>query len=84
MEYLSSEKFQNRTNDYWFDFVNSNNNKIISLSQFMDETEFSFNHFSNKKNLVDVPGINYFLRKKAIDNLRSNKISLPSKKYMVL
>ena len=53
LENLKYEKFGRKANDYWYDFVNKYDDKILSLSQFVGESEFSFIHFLNKKNLQE-------------------------------
>lgn len=79
--HLSKERFASSATDSWHRFVARRREKIISVSQFVGENEFAFHDIRNRKNLVDIPGMNYWARRTAHNCLKSHGLHLPSKKY---
>ena len=81
LTYLKYESFANKTNENWYDFICKHDNKIISLYHFVNSSEFYFESIDNRKNLVYIPGVNYYLRKRALESIKkSKKYSIDDKK----
>lgn len=81
LAWLHKEAFAASANDNWYNFITNNPEKIISVSQFVDASEFSFGNLHSRKYLIDIPGVNYWTRRQAIAYLKSKGIRLPSKGY---
>jgi len=79
-----SEKFSEFAGDNWSYFVKKNNHKIISLPYFVSENEFFYGDIQNRNKIINVPGVNYYNRKRAIKLLDKAKIKMDKKYYMLL
>ncbi|MCT7510735.1 glycosyltransferase [Aliarcobacter cryaerophilus] len=79
---LKNETFYSHTNDNWANFVIEYNQKIISVSQFVGEDEFSFSNINDRKNIIEIPGTNYYNRKKAFKIIYKSEFSYSKKHYM--
>ncbi len=82
LPFLEYESFYSYTNDNWANFVREHDDKIISVSQFVGEEEFSFSNISDRTNVIEIPGTNYYLRKKAFDLISNTNYSCSKKHYM--
>lgn len=78
------EKFSNLVKDNWAYFAKKNVKKIISLPHFVSESEFIYGDIQNRKKIINVPGVNYYNRKRAIKTLKKAKINLDSKLHIIL
>tara|TARA_B110000003_G_C16637982_1_gene529084 strand:+ start:169 stop:1383 length:1215 start_codon:yes stop_codon:yes gene_type:complete len=78
------EKFFDKANDNWAYFAKKNIKKIISVPHFVSESEFFYGDIQNRKKIINVPGVNYYNRKRAIKILKKAKINLDSKFHMIL
>jgi hypothetical protein len=67
--FLKKESFALRANDNWFNFINKNDHRIISIPAFVSHSEFSWSPISCRKVPWSVMGIDYWARKEAKKNL---------------
>jgi len=81
---IKHEKFSEEATDYWAHFAKKNIKKIISVPHFVSESEFFYGDIQNRNKIINVPGVNYYHRKKAIKILQKAKINLDSKLHMFL
>ena len=58
--------------------------KIISLPYFVSENEFFYGDIQNRNKIINVPGVNYHNRKKAIKLLKKKILKWIKKLYVIL
>lgn len=73
LEFINNEKFLKHPNNLWFDFVQKNKNRIISVPHFLDNSEIDFNNPKDKINKVTVPGVKYWFREEVVNILKRKK-----------
>jgi len=78
------EKYSHEIKDDWAYFAKKNIRKIISIPHFVSESEFFYGNIQNRKKIINVPGVNYNNRKRALKILKKAKINLASKSHMIL
>ncbi|MAT10452.1 MAG: hypothetical protein CMM02_05515 [Rhodopirellula sp.] len=67
---------KNRISNNWRDFIKSNPDKIISTTHFVSDDEFYFNDIISREYDINIPGIKYYLRDKAVKQLIPNKYKI--------
>ncbi|WP_293752404.1 glycosyltransferase, partial [uncultured Paraglaciecola sp.] len=70
MEDLEMEKFSNSVNDNWAEFIDKSGEKIVSFHGTVGEDEFKYHPLEFRSFDVAVPGVGYYNRAKALDNLK--------------
>jgi hypothetical protein len=56
----------------WLDYLTQRPERIISLTHFIADDEFSFRGLSERKHRVSIPGIEYLMRKKGREALKKS------------
>ena len=79
-----NEKYSDSVKDDWPYFAKKNINKIISLPHFVSESEFFYGDIQNRRRIINVPGVNYLNRKRAIKLLKKAEFNLDMKFHMIL
>ncbi|MGE5403346.1 MAG: glycosyltransferase, partial [Candidatus Saccharibacteria bacterium] len=79
LAYLKNEFFASHANDNWFDFLNNNGSRIVSLPAFVSEHEFSWLPLAERKYLWSIMGARYWARVEGRKLLDENNIKWTGK-----
>lgn len=74
-------KKADRFSDAWHDFLAKYPERVITATHFVGPQEFFFEPLSGRSYQVSVPGVEYVLRKDAVNRLAKTKLRLASKNY---
>lgn len=81
---LKFETFSENVNDNWINYIDKNQERIISIPHIIGESEFSFHPLDERKYDMTVPGVNYHSRKivnKIINNTKTLYINNRNTSY---
>ncbi len=70
--------------DCWFDFLHAHPERVITAPHYVVPSEFSFTPIHLRRPVVAVPGVEYYMRKKANVELRRSGVRMASKWYFHL
>jgi hypothetical protein len=79
---LAREPYAHRANDNFFEFVSTNEERIIALPHFVADSEFGWGALGDKDPLWHVPGASYHYRKLARKTLSREGILQTSLPWM--
>lgn len=71
----------NKITNNWYEFANTHDSKIISITHLVAMNEFFFDPLEIRKYTVWVPGIKYKLRENAFNEISSYDFKTPSELY---
>ena len=87
-EFKSKEEHFIRKNssisDVWLDYVKENKDRVITALHFLSIEEFNYKSFSDKREQIVVPGVNYFKRREIIKVINNKKYKLNKKYYFYI
>lgn len=61
-----------------------NNNRMIQFTHFVNSSEFYFECLSNRENIIDISGANYYHRKMALNVIQNSEYKINKKFYKVI
>jgi len=74
-------KKKNILSNAWHEFAARNPEKFITALHYVSPNEFCYTSIDLRKYLIAIPGTEYYLRRKAIGDLKRSGISVASKWY---
>jgi len=72
---------KDRISDAWTDFVCQNPQRVLTALHFVADAEFSFRSLESRAADVSIPGVQYFLRKRAVASLKVAGIAYSTKGF---
>jgi hypothetical protein len=80
---LGNETFCSHATDNWYDYLQKNSNRIVSLPEYVAETEFCWSPLANRGVDWSVVGADYWARKVVREIFDSNHIEWNGKRLRI-